>query len=88
MRMREVWGGAYKMGSGEEAASLSSSESEAGELLEEAEEVEHTSESTLTANKHREGHRSTREWLKTIRNGWVVRETVAITKLTVPMVSL
>ena len=74
------------MGSGEEA--VSSSESEAGELLEGAEGVKDTSESTLTANKHRERHRSTRQWLKTIRNGWVVRETVAITKLTVPMVSL
>ena len=61
-------------------------DSEAGEL-EEAEGVGHTSESALTASRHREGRRSTREWLNTVRNGWVVRESVAIFKLTVPMVS-
>ena len=65
--------------------------SEAEELLEEAEGVEHRdhiSESALAASRCCEGRRSTSEWLNALKNGWVVRETVAIIRLTIPMVSL
>ena len=52
--------------------------------LKEAKIDDHAAQSALTASRSR----STREWLTTLRNGWAVRETVAIMKLSIPMVGL
>ena len=44
-------------------------------------------ESSLSTSEHSVGPRPTLEWLKRAKNGWIIRETIAITKIAVPMVS-
>ena len=36
---------------------------------------------------HETRRRTRREWLRTVKNGWLLRETVAIMKISAPMVS-
>lgn len=67
--------GAYK-GAGSSAASITVAMAEEGD------------ESPLAASEHNVRPRPTLEWLKRAKNGWMLRETIAITKISIPMVRL